>query len=272
MTTQTIHHASHPDFNVENYHLVTVLDMQPEFGGPQGYCSYLKDGNKPVQKVGQCSHCGAHLRYAAVLEHVNGERILVGEDCLNNRFSDSQEAFQRLRDNAKARAERSRKIGKLESFLVDNPDFRPLVEQDAWQYGDFVGDVVAKLIQYGELSERQVYAVRRAIESKQRFMAQREAEKATMSPAPSGRVKFQGTVISEKITEGYYGVEHKMLVKADGNYKVWTTVPASMQIDGLKGAKIELTATLAPKADDPTFAIGKRPTGRVLLPVMAVMA
>jgi len=270
MTTQTIHHASHPDFSVENYDLVTVLDLTPEFGGPWGYSAYLKSGQKPCVKVGRCSHCGAHLRYAAVLEHQQtGERIMVGEDCLHNRFNESQVAFTAIREAAKARAERSRKVGKLESFLRENPDFRPLVEQDAWQYGDFVGDVVGNLTQYGELSERQVSAVRRVIESKQRFLAQREADKATMSPAPSGRVTFQGTVLSEKVTEGRYGIEHKMLVKADGDYKVWTTVPASMQIDGLKGAKIELTATLTPKSDDPTFAIGKRPSGRVLLPVMA---
>ena len=52
----------------------------------------------------RCSHCGKRLRYVAVLKHVSGEHITVGETCLGGRFSRTKEEFRRLRELGKERA------------------------------------------------------------------------------------------------------------------------------------------------------------------------
>jgi len=263
----TIHHEAHPDFNVEDYALVTILDLQPEFGGPQGYAHYLMTGGTPCKPVGRCGHCGTHLRYAAVMVHLpTREHIMVGEDCLHNRFSGAHEDFTALRECAKARALKAKKIGKLEVFLQENPDFRPLVEcQTLWDtHGEFVADVVCKLMQHGELTDNQVAAVRNAIERKARWAAQRAEEALTMVPAPTGRVTFTGTIATVKVENGfgYNTTVTKLLVVADDKYKVWVTAPRDLLFTGngpTKGQRVTMVATLTQSAKDATFAIGKRP-------------
>jgi hypothetical protein len=105
--------------------------------------------------------------------------------------------------------------------------------------------------------------------------AEREAAEVH-APAPEGATTVVGTIVSTREQDGFaYGsVEYKMLVKADAGYKVWATIPAAIMdrvgsdddgwggtvkgIGDLVGKRIEFTATLCPKSDDPEFAIGKR--------------
>ena len=279
----TIHHASHPDFNVESYSLIDVLDLRPEGirGAPQGYATYLRNGGKPCVKVGQCSHCGANLRFAAIMEHEpTGERIMVGEDCLFNRFSGTQAEFAKLRKAAADRSKLSKIHGKAETFLRANEDLRRLVELGAEpangtryadrleeQYGSFVFDVISKLSKYGDLSPAQVNAVRNSVAKSDRFATQRTAEKARMVAAPTGRLSFTGEIVGTKLEEGYgYGAPSttKLIIMTTGNFKVYVTAPASLLdiVRGgkLKGLTVTMTATLAPSKNDETFAIGKRPT------------
>ena len=218
-----------------------------------------------VEKTGRCSHCGAHLRYAAILEHVSGTRIMVGEDCLGNRGNRAQEDFEALREAAAEQAKLTRRVGKLELFLQAAPDFRELLATP--QRNAFVADVLAKLEKNGELSTNQVHAVRDAVARDNEFARRRAQEAAEMVAAPEGRVTFTGTVVGVKIEEAYYGDGgvRKLIVRADGNFKAYITAPSSIDfLEEYKGLRLQVTATLSPSRNDATFAIGKRPVVKVL--------
>ena len=259
----TIHQAAHSDFSVENYTLMDVLDLKEG-----GYVNYLRRGGQPVVKCGSCSHCGIRIRYAAVLAHVNGERIMVGQDCLGNRFSGSNVEFAYIRKSAAEKSAASKRDGKINIWLAAHPDFAGLVAGFSSLrgiYGEFVSDVILKLQKNGELSEAQVAGVRKVVARRNEWATKRAEEAASMSPAPTGRITFTGTVLSTKIVDGMYGPSHKMLILAEGNYKVWLSIPSVLMDDlgnvsELKAQTMTLTATLTPSSYDATFAIGKRPT------------
>lgn len=256
MTSQ--HHEAHPDFSTENYTYVTALDTQnaKSFELVQEYSNC--NGFAMPENVTQCAHCGAHIRFAAIMVHTpTNAAVAIGETCLSNRFSLSAPDFEALRMAAKAQAEQTKLVGKLESFLREHDDFRALLNEYAGN-NEFVLDVLRKLERYGELTENQVAAVRKCVARDAEFAARRKEEAKTAKPAPEGRVTFEGVILSTRVQEGYMGkAQHKMLVAADAGFKVWVSVPSSLEAS--KGTRIALTATLSPTEKDPAFAIGRNP-------------
>jgi hypothetical protein len=214
----------------------------------------------PPDILTKCAHCGTAIRYAAIMLHFpSNTACAIGEICLGNRFLLANSEFEEIRKAAKEQAKATKTVGKLEIFLRAHEDFRALMSQEMF-YNSFVSDVLAKLEKNGELSVPQVEAVRRSITKHKELQAKRTEEAKTLNPAPTGRITFTGTILSLKTQEGYMGsIEHKMLLLAEGGYKVWTTVPQALR-DAVKGQVITLTATLTPSNQDATFAIGKRPT------------
>jgi hypothetical protein len=128
MTRTDIHRPSAPEFDPENYEVFAFADF------------HETDGYRPVQIVsalvdegwsfrgaphgsGQCSHCGTHLRYAALLGHTATKTLLyVGETCLDNRFSGTKGEFDAMRKAAAAKAEQSRRDGKSAAWLAEHPE------------------------------------------------------------------------------------------------------------------------------------------------------
>lgn len=131
MTTTTrtdIHRPSAVEFDPEAYIVLGFADF------------HATEGHRPVQTVarlvdegwsfsgaphgsGQCSHCGAHLRYAALMGHEATKTLLyVGETCLGNRFEATAAEFQEMRRQAAAKAEQSRREGKASAFLAEHPE------------------------------------------------------------------------------------------------------------------------------------------------------
>ena len=130
-----------------------------------------------------------------------------------------------------------------------------------------VRDMVWRLEQGRELSERQVNYLRilvERIERKGARAAQWAAESATASDVPTGRIEIEGEVVTTKYQESRFGTQFKMLVKHTSGYKVWGTVPRS--IDGLaKGDTVRFTATVEPSPSDPKFGFFSRPTGAAVV-------
>jgi hypothetical protein len=214
----------------------------------------------------QCHHCGAHIRYAAYLRYLpTGRTIVVGETCLDNRFERATADFQRLRKTAELdrKAHRIRKA--RDEFVAENPDLAFLNDPEAEISNSFVADVARKFRTYGELSERQVNAIRKAIARD----IEREAEKAKEAelavPVPEeGRIVVTGKVLTTKLQESIYGVTHKMLLQvphAGGFWKLWTTQPKSLVADGVeRGTIVTIKVNVTRSDDDPCFAFGKRPS------------
>lgn len=96
---------------------------------------------------------------------------------------------------------------------------------------------------------------------------QRAAEALTAVAWTPGRQQVEGVILSTKVVENDFGSAIKMLVKRDDGSKIWSTMPASIDIasSGNRGLRIRFTVTVQPKDGEPTFAFGSRPTkGEVL--------
>lgn len=179
-----------------------------------------------------------------------------------------------------------------DAHLAEHPILAALLDVDetggtAWvtgtPEGDYqewrapLGDFVARMAETfrdepHRFTDRMAAATAKAIEEGRARQAARAAERAAATPAPTGRHQIQGEIIAVRSYDGDYGITWKMTVKTDAGYRVHVTVPRDLEpdtyngeefrdhMDGLKGQRVELTVTLAPAADDPTFAKGTRPT------------
>jgi hypothetical protein len=122
-------------------HRPSAVEFDPEDYVVHGYADFHEqDGHRPVQTIsrlvdegwsfrgaphgsGQCSHCGAALRYAALMGHVPTKTLLyVGETCLDNRFSVTASEFAAMRKEAARKAEQTRLQGKAAEFFAQHPD------------------------------------------------------------------------------------------------------------------------------------------------------
>ena len=128
MTRTDIHRPSAVEFDPENYEVFGFADF------------HETDGYRPVQVVsalvnegwsfrgaphgsGQCSHCGARLRYAALMGHTPTKTLLyVGETCLDNRFAMTAAEFQRMRKEGALNAERRSRRDRVQEIVNEHPD------------------------------------------------------------------------------------------------------------------------------------------------------
>lgn len=222
----------------------------------------------------QCDHCGAWIRYKAILRHLPTQAlIVVGETCLDNRFSlESKAQFDALRKAAELdrKAQRIKteareaieNMSAVAQLLLDKPDpadVDPLIMSTREHH--IVSDIRSKLWSYGSISERQVAVCERAYA--EGWAKPREVVEVATVEAPVGRVSVQGTVVSTKVQYSDYGSKLKMLVVCEtpeGQYKVWSSVPAGLHGLQLKGLVVAFTATLSPSDDDESFAFASRPS------------
>jgi hypothetical protein len=228
---------------------------------------------------GQCGHCGAHIRYTALLAREDvKEFIFVGEDCLGNRFSGiTAGQFQELRRRAALNRERAGKEERIERLQAEHACLKRLVE-DGSHGSEFLSDVRSKFLANGRLSDAQVAAVGRAFEGidrRAKWDAERRERAAALVAAgvraPQGRVEVVGQIVSAKSQLNAVGEPCvKIVIRTDAGWSAWVTLPSALD-DGsdVKGRRIKLSATLTPSDKDATFAFGKRPTKAAFLDAAA---
>lgn len=248
---------------------------------------YMKDRGP------QCDHCGARIRYVAVLRHTSGDCIAVGETCLSERVSLASKAdFDSLRKaSAEARAEH-RIIGIRTEFFATYPDLEAILWPVPESFPDgyakrVLGDMGRKLRRDGSLSERQVeFARKLVVEEAERSTAKAARDAEPKVPAPEGRIEITGEVVSVKLQESDFGSTYKMIVRDDRGFAVYCTVPSTLNVyersymgadgaqhthsggsirDQLFGRRVKFTATLTRSDRDEGFAFGKRPAKAELL-------
>lgn len=276
----------------ENYNDVGAYDLggaDPRFEPP---CYFLTadvaaddslwKGNYASQ-LSRCDHCGAHMRYGAQLVHVpTGDYIHVGETCLSNRFSRSTGEFRRLRKEAELRRQDRRIVTAREAYLAKHPLVGVLYHharnddyetREALGLTGFIGDVLRKLDQYGDLSDRQASAI---LKSFAKGRAIKRARALLPPPPPKvavvvGKHEIVGTILMTKWQDGYYGSTLKMLVEVktdEGVYKLWGTKP--VKLDGAeKGDTVSFIASVERSDDDEAFGFFKRPTQCKVLEAVA---
>ena len=225
----------------------------------------------------KCGHCGTRIQYAAIMLHnPSNELIEVGETCLNGRFNLSKIAFKNLRKASAARRASSKNAEQRAAILEAHPVLITAMESD----NSFVQDVMRRFKTKAALSEKQIAAVKTALvrdaeRAERKEVWATEAELA--ADAPTGKVTVTGEIVSTKWQESMYGSTHKMILKTEAGWKLWVTVPTSVNDDlemlrkesgvnlQYEGKTVTLTATVTPSDDDPKFAFGKRPTNARLV-------
>lgn len=294
MTSQRtdIHRPSAPEFDPQKYVVRGIFDTHPSFGSNlsgttrQAAVSALVDKGYRFGhgSSSQCGHCGAHIRYAALLAHPESETfIFVGETCLDTRFSATKAEFRALRNRAALAAQAARNeetraqnfADHLAAAVASHPTLEMLGDRDRSEgYGGFVADIREQLYKR-PLTDRQKDAAAKAIERTDTYRARRAKERAESVPAPEGKVTISGTIRRVKTQPNpfspYGGDIMKMTVRDDRGFSVHCTIPSSLTAvtsgattDGLNGQRVTFTATLTRSDDDATFAFGKRPTKAAL--------
>lgn len=255
-----IHAPGSAEFDPENYDFTgAVFDLRPE-----GF----DDGNRVAREIrgvlladgytfsgvygaGNCNHCGAWLRYAALLIHRPTRTLLyVGETCLGNRFESlTKGEFDRLRREAQLARERQAKLIAFNELCERFPALLWAtyavnigvattgsgerwadVHRKDWAVST-ASDIARKARTYGDMSQRQADFLARLItelEGAEAATAQRvakfEAEKATrVNQAigePGERRDFTGTVRLVRFYDNdYSGFTLLIIDTAEGTVK-----------------------------------------------------
>lgn len=105
-----------------------------------------------------------------------------------------------------------------------------------------------------------LYKLQRLVEEKsQAERDERDAAHQNGQDSPEGRVEITGSILCFKWQSSDYGDVLKMLVQDDRGFRVWGTVPKSLD-DAERGSRVTFTATLTQSSRDAKFGFFKRPT------------
>lgn len=227
----------------------------------------LKNDTSVYNSTYRCDHCGAHLRYVSLFYYEpTGEHIAVGEECAENTFSVPDRMsleIKRLRDAASNRREKARYAKECEkarnASIQEYPDAVKVLDNYKGN-NSFIHDVKDRFDRYGNLSERQAYAVVRAFEKE---VTERSSEPVG-SPVVEGKIIVMGEVKRAYHKETPYGSRFVMIVEDDRGFRLWGSVPRA--VSGVEeGDRVEFSANVEKSDRDETFGFYKRPTKASIL-------
>ena len=112
----------------------------------------------------------------------------------------------------------------------------------------------------GDLVRLQKYAQ----EQQQSEREKRDAAHEAGEDAPEGRIVITGIVLAFKLQSSQFGDTLKMLVQDDRGFRVWGSVPKSLD-DAERESRITFTATVTASDRDAKFGFFKRPTKAAIL-------
>ena len=230
---------------------------------------------------GSCHVCGALAFYRVIWFHrPSNTYIATGYDCAEKLGGGDSDVFKRLKDEV-AQAKKA-KAGKAKAQLI----LKEMGLERAWEVSQLdwsphnrnrstIQEMVAKLVKYGSLSEKQVAFLGKLVEqhdhweaNKESIEAERKAEKEAAEPIPFDNVRgtIKGKVLSIKEVDSDYGTVKKILVVADEGWKVYGSAPTSLLQEGLeRGCYVRFDAKVTVSRDDSKFGFFSRPTKASLL-------
>lgn len=226
--------------------------------------TYVRMGHDCADKCA-CSGSGERNAFRRAIQDAReaqtGKRkahLLLADDGLTAAWDIYEADYESLpRDPKTARAEHTETIGLTEEVI---PAFagRPYYEEET------IRDIVGKLVKYGSISDNTKALLRKLVERipdrdkrNAEWAEKRAVEKAAAKPAPTGRIKVEGSVLKVEDRESQYGVVTKMTVKTDDGWIAWGSVPTGVTVE--KDCRVVFVATVTPSDFDPKFAFFKRP-------------
>lgn len=216
-----------------------------------------------------CTHCGARLRYSALMIHLpTSALIYVGETCLDGRFAQTREAFRAA--HGRAAAERKRQK-LLKNFLAECEKHPALVyatyavnieqaadKREFWGKTLFIlGDIADRARTSGKpISDKQAALLDKLLTDLDEQGRKQAARKAEWAAADAervdafigdigDRVTVTGTVRFAKIFEGGYGESTLLIIDTEQGTVKWFATGDHLDE---QGEEITLKATV--KAHD----------------------
>lgn len=293
MTRNDIHRPSEVDPTAYTY--VTSIDLDETFRGPDArqrreartQLEHRLRAGSPHDRCGQCAHCGAGLRYVAVMQYGPDHQLLPwGHDCLETLGMLDSKAAAKLRQLKLARQRRvtaELNQAAVEEFQQAEPELFAWMQQvrDEGHDFEFVRSVVGQFFSdpVRGLTEGQMRGLRKCFEGWKKYQAKKaereqEAERTDRQEVPNGnqRIKVRGRVLTIDERENDYGWRLVMTVEDDKGFRVWGTAPnAIADVLGQHFDKdgdpiyVEFMARVNQSEDDRYFGFFSRPTkARVL--------
>lgn len=228
--------------------------------------------------AGNCMVCGSvNAIYTVLFYHeLTNVYVRMGNDCAQKcdvAFSNGDfDAFKSKIGNAREAVAGKKKAA---AFLVEAGmgfawELYNSTEYNTFRFEeDTIRDIVGKLVQYGNLTDKQlkfVGTLLSQIQNRNQIAAEREAQKAAAAPLPnfSGRVQVEGTILSKKGKDTRFGFVVKIVVQHVDGWKVYGTLPASLE-KAEKGDSVSFMATVKISPDDSKFGFFSRPTNGTIL-------
>lgn len=222
---------------------------------------------------GTCHVCGnVHAITVARFYHsLSNTYVEVGETCAHKLDGGEALDFRSFRERVKRGTAVKAGKAKAQKFLTEN-GLAAAWDVYTAESGDTfaettVCDIVNKLVRYGSVSDKQVAFLGKLVKQiadAPAVEAARAAEAEAADPVPTGRIAVTGEVLTVKGQDTSFGYVTKMLVRAEGGYKLWGTVPRSILDDITVGNTVAFIATLKPSPDDAKFGFYSRPSKAAL--------
>jgi hypothetical protein len=194
--------------------------------------------------AGVCFACGGNGGKVKTVRVYTAEK-LAGLDAAQAK----RDAIKIEKANAKAAAQAEQNRKDLAVFLAEHG---ALIEAATATGNAFAKDVCKTALNKIRLTERQIECLKDCVDR----AAKEAAEPKT--DVPEGRLQITGTVLSVKWQDNGYGGCEKMLVKDGRGFKVWGSVPSSLEVN--RGDVVTFTATVERSDNDSNFGFFKRPT------------
>lgn len=285
MTRTDIHAPGYADFDPQAYDFTgAVLDLGTDDPTVNEDAREILDGLAAkghefasVHGMGRCDHCGAWLRYTAVLLHqTTGQLLYVGQTCLGSRFSGmSKGEFDRLRKAAAAARQTAAKLkgfnDALEASSVMAAAHQRLAlmnSQTGYYWGrsaNILADIMRKCRHYGngpsEGQERLLAKLMTDLDRYEEESRQREAAWAAAREAKAARPNaFQGNVgdkkqaftgevvglleIEREVAYNVTAYATKIEILTEGGTVLWWASKGLYELEVKEGETLTLTGTI----------------------------
>jgi len=186
----------------------------------------------------RCDVCGAHFVWGACFQHgPSGEFVVVGNNCADTICAgyNTTAYDRRCAKNkrlaalaAKRRRERRARNVKLRAFLKKYPGINKVLKNSH----RISADMRAKVIQWGDISEKQVALAHRLVTQVKERLANEPDTVDIPEEAIDGRHTYRGTILGLSEQESYTGgMEWKMIVlipHGPGAFKLFGSIPAAL--------------------------------------------
>lgn len=212
--------------------------------------------------------CDGYMDYDSGFEYLKGQFIPMPEVFFNGDETIYHE-YRGYKDGRQQHYSESLKCSGDMLDFINSDEFKELQLCDVRKSRTWIYNGVENCyVEFGTFSKKLSNDIRRVMlewsnhntriedENKQKVLEERAKLKGI---APESKQTIRGVVLSSKITEGYYGFEHKMMVELENKSTVYGSVPKAI-CDVEAGDEIEFSANFEHSKSDKTHSFYKRPT------------